>query len=178
MLLTPVDLTGMQVNNIMRHVPSVTIDRITLAEPNIFRYLSLPTCSYSHGAVADIETILISGKVEHLPFVEAFDTVILINVIEHVSDLFAFLSSVYRSLKPRGLLIFHERWHDDPDASSCVIGEFEMHPIRVRRPALEHFLSLFDPEEEALYYSVKYAPNINCEESYLETSYYVATRKL
>ena len=128
-------------------------------------------------------TTLISGMVENLEFVDVFDTVILINVIEHVSDLFLFLSRIYFSLKPGGLLIFHERWHDDAEASNCALGSFELHPIRVKKEVLDHFLSLFESEVDALYYEIVIddydffsSTNLLCKD-YIGTSYYVAARK-
>jgi SAM-dependent methyltransferase len=43
----------------------------------------------------------------------AYDTVISINVLEHVQDVFQYLTGLYLALKPGGLLIFHDRYYED-----------------------------------------------------------------
>lgn len=124
------------------------VESITLAEPNIYRYVSLDNCAYKDGTLLGHPTILVSAKVEDLGFVETFDTVIHMNVLEHVSDAFEYLTKMYMALKPGGMLIFHERWHTDVEAG--VLGDpqgqgFQLHPVRVRITVLDHLLSLFDP---------------------------------
>ena len=52
---------------------------------------------------------------------EQFDTVIVMNVLVYSRNAFEFLETLYRTLKPGGLLIFHDRYFDDPVKSSrCV----------------------------------------------------------
>lgn len=124
------------------------VESITLAEPNIYRYVSLDNCPYKDGSLLGYPTILVSARVEDLAFVHTFDTVIHMNVLEHVNDAFEYLTKMYMALKPGGMLIFHERWHTNAEAG--VLGDpqgsgFQLHPVRVRKPVLDHLLSLFDP---------------------------------
>uniref|UniRef100_A0A0G4FCD6 EGF-like domain-containing protein n=1 Tax=Chromera velia CCMP2878 TaxID=1169474 RepID=A0A0G4FCD6_9ALVE len=76
---------------------------------------------------------------------ESFDTVVLINVIEHVQNGYALLENLYRSLRPGGILIFNDRYYDDmpPDYWSDL--DSRLHPIRPFRAVYERFFSFFEP---------------------------------
>ena len=41
------------------------------------------------------------------------DTLMIVNVLEHVNNAIAILRNVYNALRPGGLLIFSDRWWDD-----------------------------------------------------------------
>lgn len=66
------------------------------------------------------------------------------NVIEHVQNAVEFLHAVHKSLKPGGLLIFHERYYEYPQAADKVLGRNVFHPIRLTRRFFDHFLTDFD----------------------------------
>jgi 2-polyprenyl-3-methyl-5-hydroxy-6-metoxy-1,4-benzoquinol methylase len=72
-----------------------------------------------------------------------FDTVMVVNVIEHVQNAVELLHSVHKSLKPGGLLIFHERYYEYPQAADKVLGRNVFHPIRLTRRFFDHFLTDF-----------------------------------
>ena len=44
-------------------------------------------------------------------FETKFDTVMVTNVIEHVQNAVDFLHGLHKSLKPGGLLVFHDRYY-------------------------------------------------------------------
>ncbi|KAM3568193.1 hypothetical protein VYU27_009680 [Nannochloropsis oceanica] len=113
-------------------------------EPNIFRYLALDNCIYKDNTIHGQRVNLLSLPVEELPATEFFDTVVAINVIEHVFSAIDFLTAVYSALKPGGILVFGERYFDDPDKDALVLGSALLHPIRVKRVFLQHFLRMFD----------------------------------
>ena len=69
-----------------------------------------------------------------------YDTLISINVIEHVQDAFQYLTGLYVSLKPGGILIFHDRYYSNAQITDGDI----YHPIRIKQKVLDHFLSRFD----------------------------------
>ena len=69
-----------------------------------------------------------------------YDTLISINVIEHVQDAFQYLTGLYVSLKPGGLLIFHDRYYSNLQITDGDI----YHPVRIKQKVLDHFLSAFD----------------------------------
>lgn len=133
-----------QTNNIMTVRRDAKFKNIYLAEPNIFRYLSLKNCVYRDGSIKGHRVNLLSLPVEELPAKEFFDTVLSINVIEHVYNAMDFLTAMYNAVKPGGILVFGERYFDDPDRDTEVLGPATLHPIRLKRVFLQHFLRLFD----------------------------------
>ena len=53
-------------------------------------------------------TLIINAGAERLDvFDQAFDTLMMINVIEHVENGIRILRNIYNALKPGGLLIFN-----------------------------------------------------------------------
>jgi len=136
-----------QLWNILEKRPDVLPSTITLVEPNIQKYLELAGCVYKTKEMHGIEVKLVDGTVETLvQEASSYDTVLVMNVIEHVVDASEFLTSVYQALRPGGVLIWGERYFEDPDESSTkVLGPATLHPIRLTRKYTDHFLSYFDP---------------------------------
>ncbi len=97
---------------------------------------------------------------------QQYDTLISVNVLEHVQDAFQYLTGLYRALRRGGTLIMHERYYDD---LSVVDGD-GYHPVRVKKAVLDKFLSLF------------HITFNNCSAEYEgrpgEHGYYVIGRKL
>lgn len=84
-----------------------------------------------------------SGK-KGLHATKQFDTVVVMNVLVYSRDAFDFLETVYGSLRPGGLLIFHDRWFlDTVKSSECKTAGFEVNMIEVSKTLLDHFLSKF-----------------------------------
>lgn len=134
-----------QLFNILTYRPDIKPTSITLVEPNIHRYTSMPQCLYQNGQLKGQHVKLVDGTTETMNMPEYFDTVLVMNVIEHVLDAFDFLESTYNSLKPGGLFIFGERYFDDPDEPSTkVLGSATLHPIRLNKKFVDFFLSKFD----------------------------------
>jgi SAM-dependent methyltransferase len=74
--------------------------------------------------------------------VELYDTVIVMNVMVYSRNAFQFLETLYRTLKPGGLLFFHDRFFDNLESSShCKMAGFLTHMIQVRSEFIEYFLS-------------------------------------
>lgn len=109
----------------------------------------------------------IGGKTESSPEAPIlYDTLISVNVIEHVEDAFRYLNGLYVSLRRGGLLIFHDRYYRDTE-----IGDGDKyHPIRIKRAVLDRFLMGFE-----IIFN-------NCSANYDgrpgEQGYYVIARKL
>lgn len=158
------------------HIRSdIIIDRLTIWEPSAQRYIKeVPSCSYKNLKLAkygafkgfhDFEVIIKSEGGEYLDNNPVYDTLISVNVIEHVQDAFKYFSSLYHSLKPGGLLIFHDRYYDE----TSLVGGDHFHPIRIKRIVLDKFLSFF-----TIIYnncSAKYDNRLN------EYGYYIIARK-
>ena len=149
------------------NTPSVPTS-VVLLEPNGEMYVNtVRLCSYKTGRLADKYPVtVVSLPGEGWMFVEQFDTVISINVLEHVIDAYDYLSNLFFALRPGGTIIFHERWHDDPIRNSGFLGGFNLHPIRVSRDILQHFINQF----ETLYLSTEPTSRMR--------SYHMTERKL
>lgn len=124
------------------------LEKTTLLEPNGKKYMrEVPTCSYKDGTLLGkpIELLAIGG--EELRAAEQFDTVVSINVLDHVQDVLQLLNNTYHAVKPGGVLIWHDRWFDSP--FGCRTKKDNMgitlHPIRPKFKVLAHFLSGFEP---------------------------------
>jgi len=108
-----------------------------------------------------------------------YDTVVVINVIEHVYNAIEFLSGIHYAVRPGGLLIFQDRYFSDPKSAERILGGPNTplyHPIRIMKQILDAFLLDFD-----IIYN-------NCDGSVTidgwkkswrkgETGYYVIARK-
>ena len=74
-----------------------------------------------------------------------FDTLLSINVIDHIWDAYQFLSNIYNALKPGGILIFHDRFSPNPKYLDSVLGPGNnFHPIRVSKKIFSHFFDQFE----------------------------------
>jgi hypothetical protein len=69
-----------------------------------------------------------------------YDTLFSINVIEHVQDVFEYLTGLYLALKPHGLLIFHDRYYSHNEITNGDV----YHPIRIKKKVGNNSLS-FSP---------------------------------
>ena len=91
--------------------------------------------------------MLIQAPAEYMDkFHEVFDTVVMLNVLEHVTNAFIILQNIYNSLKPGGVLIFHERIYD---ANNATRDWNPGHPIRLKSAVFDHFLKHFEPLYES-----------------------------
>lgn len=152
--------------------PEVTVQEFVIWEPGADKYMKTVTsCSYRDGKSLLRWSPDASGSLQHsfpvrviaqpgealttsstntssslssntLSIVsgQQFDTLISINVIEHVQDAFTYLAQLYHSLRSGGLLILHERYYDN---HGLLQGD-RYHPVRIKRPVLDHFLSGFE----------------------------------
>lgn len=91
-----------QLKHIMSLDASTTVDSITLVDPMIFEYKQhIPHCSYKNSSsFMNHIPVLINARAEDLRLGERYDTVIMINGIEHAQDGLLILRNVYESLQP------------------------------------------------------------------------------
>ena len=76
---------------------------------------------------------------------QAFDTVIMINVLEHTLNGYDVLENLYRALKPGGYLIFHDRAWPAFNHDATIERDNMLHPIRPYAAALAAFTAAFEP---------------------------------
>jgi len=112
-----------------------TARSITLADPLIEHYKHHPNCAYWNLRPSPR---LVPLPAENLRRLEEFDTIICINVLEHVRDVAAVLRNIKLALRPGGLIIMGERTYDDLNIDNLYdVG----HPIRVKSVVLNEFKS-------------------------------------
>lgn len=123
-----------------RIIQGRTATKVTLLDPLLNSYRKLRHCSYKSGKFMNLPTILKSEMAESLTDFAAYDTIICINVLEHVMDAPKILENLKRAVKAGGTLVFGERSFDDYDPHYT----FDMgHPIQLKRPLLDAFRKNF-----------------------------------
>ena len=130
--------------------PELSFKSITLLDPNLANYFKeIPTCTYRTGRlVEDTPTNLVSAGAEVRLFTETFDSLLIINVLEHTQDSYAVLHNVWASLKPGGILIFqdmHFNRRPEKEGDRGYNGAvLTLHPIHIKLAVLELFFSHFE----------------------------------
>lgn len=180
-----------QLRNIMENV-RVTLKSVVLVDPLVNDYKLIKACSYESGRFTvngtSFPTELSTSPVESFDLNlgrprRQFDTVICMNVLVYAQNAYKFLTALYESVKPGGLLLFHERWFDNVVKSSVVCGKtsgFMVNVLQVTRPVLDHFMSHFTSE---LFLSTNQTANQQrrsrdwCRNEDQERSYWAAVRK-
>lgn len=138
--------------------PDAQVTEFTVFEPSADWYMAnVATCSYTTGKLMvsnptvqkqyhEFPVNIIGQKGETLlSHAKQYDTLLVMNVIEHVQDGFAFLTGLHRVLKPGGILIFHERFFDSPVSADSLLGTYGLHPIRLMKQVFDVFLTQFQP---------------------------------
>lgn len=111
-----------------------TLTSLTLLDPLLGEYLEHEHCSYRDGRLYGCPASLLALPAEKLPAGLRFDTIICINVLEHVRDAGVVLSCMQRALRAGGRLVLGETCHDDYHPSR----EFNLaHPLMLKRSFLE-----------------------------------------
>mmetsp|Transcript_21399 Transcript_21399/g.50876 ORF Transcript_21399/g.50876 Transcript_21399/m.50876 type:complete len:413 (-) Transcript_21399:165-1403(-) len=144
---------------LFKTVPEVisTVKSFTVYEPGAEFYIdNVRTCAYKDRTALQIPNsptrdvykfplhIIGTGGESLLDHPTQYDTLVSINVIEHVQNAYSYLTGLHRALKPGGLLIYHDRFFDDPNEGNCVLGVNHYHPIRITRMVLDMFLDQFE----------------------------------
>lgn len=144
---------------------------ITLVDPNAVHYANkVRNCYYRRGYFGLIEKsiplIVMNEAAENLlvPSLETdkYDTIIMVNTIEHVYDALIVLAKAVAMLKLNGTLIWHERYWDKedhlglerwkPEAKVNYVAdrEFQLHPIRIKNEIFDlvksHFAPIYENE--------------------------------
>lgn len=131
----------------VRHLMSkrgFKVNRLTLVDPLINSYATLSNCSYKNGSLCGLSVELVNSKAEDfLTFtrLESYDTVICINVLEHVQDVQKIFENINKMLIPGGTLILGERTYNNLDIDMLYdIG----HPIRIKSVVIDDLIKNYD----------------------------------
>jgi SAM-dependent methyltransferase len=121
--------------------PGRTAESVTLQDPLIGSYLGHYACPYKGGLFMGRSVKLLDCPAEDLCPMHASDTIICINVLEHVRDARKTLDNLFGCLVEGGTLVFAERDHDDYHPDRLFdIG----HPVRLRSLVLVDFMDRFE----------------------------------
>eukprot|EP00041_Stephanoeca_diplocostata_P009768 m.152354 g.152354 ORF g.152354 m.152354 type:complete len:710 (+) comp17891_c0_seq2:509-2638(+) len=139
-------------SNWIMDVTKINATSITLVDPNVLNYATkVENCAYKGGQLRGLPTRLFASGGEAARFEQNYDTIVMINVIEHCYDAYKIFANLHGSLRPGGILVLHDRWYDTvlengdffDKAKHDSIGR-EKHPIRPKRVFFEHFIRQFD----------------------------------
>lgn len=126
------------------------ITSITLADPlMLFYHQHVPSCPYRTGSLLGHRTLFIASGAEDLALRGVYDTVIMMNVLEHCRDALAVLENLHAAVKGgTGLLVFSERWYDTKwrkyELDRAPFWDI-MHPINIKRAVIETLLAQYTP---------------------------------
>lgn len=142
-----------QFRGLLKMRPDVKVKSFTVIEPGADAYMkSTPFCAYRYpGKLVNFDetrnhtfpTFVKSNQGE-LHEHKQYDTVMVMNVLEHTENAFKFLKNVYHTVKPGGTLIMHERFYANPPIGDKVLGHNILHPIRLKKEVFDRFLEQFD----------------------------------
>lgn len=76
-----------------------------------------------------------------VPFPRQYDTVIMVNVIEHCSDAIKIFTNLYNAVKPGGVLVFEDSmvFKAPKNSDTC-------HPLQITKKFYDHFFSKFSAQ--------------------------------
>jgi SAM-dependent methyltransferase len=125
------------------------VERYVVLEPNAITYAHHTSGTpYRTGDVEELgkgKTVIINAGAEHLDLmVDVVDTLMIVNVLEHVQNVITILRNVYNALKVGGILIFNDRWWDNYRPGETMDLDTLYHPIRLKKSVILQFLSGFD----------------------------------
>ncbi len=131
------------------------VKSFTVYEPGAdFYKRNTPSCAYKTGKLIKFHraqgfhefpvTVIGTGGESLLTWNKKYDTLVSINVIEHVENALEYLEGLWKVIKPGGLLIFHDRYCITPEKCDGALGRNLYHPIRISKFILDTFLSKFD----------------------------------
>lgn len=124
-----------------------TVTSVTLVDPLLEEYLSNPNITTSFDrkelCVKDtcipVKLLYITGEALSSSSEELYDTIILVNTLEHTENAVIILHNIYTLLRPGGVLVFGEEY-----ATSFQLQVADpCHPIRIQRQLFDEYLSLF-----------------------------------
>ena len=127
---------------ILETQPDRRVSHVTLLDPLIDEYLTNPNIVTSYpnkylevNGVAIPTTFVIAGGEDPLP-IRRYDTVILVNTLEHCSNAVVVLNNAYQTLKPGGILIFGESFAGE----RTLLASDKCHPIQLMYTFLTKYL--------------------------------------
>ena len=122
--------------------PDLLISHVTLLDPLMREYTSNPKIetSYPNSSLQvngrTVPTTLVAAQGEEPLSITHYDTVILVNTLEHCSNAVVVLNNVYQSLKAGGILIFGESFAREME----LLSSDACHPIQLIKTFFMEYL--------------------------------------
>lgn len=147
----------------------IVIDSMTMCDPNLLSYVAgVKTCSYAdlgldvYGSKPNTNhpfpLVLINAGGEQLKmFKGGLDTLLMVNVAEHVENVYELWQNTFDALRPGGIFIFHDKWFDEKPLDYWHDLDSIYHPCRPFKKSMDHFLSKF----ETIYKEINNTPEID-----------------
>lgn len=158
----PFTQTKTVISKIIARIGSVDVESITLADPlMLFYHTRVPSCPYKDGSLLGYRTQFIASGGEDLLLRAEYDTVIMINVLEHCRDALRVLHNLHNAVKKEtGVLIFSERWYDTKwsqyERNQIPFWDV-MHPINIKKTVVDTLLQHYKPiHRRDFFYSGNY----------------------
>ena len=137
---------------------SRTVELATFVDPLIISYLSLPHVSFPDGRLClprskaftggCVDILMGNFGAEQAVYAPAsYDTVIMVNTIEHCSDAVAIMHNIYTALKPGGYLVFAEEYVDE---GQLQVSD-QCHPLRVTKKFYDFYFRKYFNNSVLLY---------------------------
>jgi len=124
----------------LRARPDVRLSSLTVIDPGIPGYLAAGKSTYQNGSMATgaghTPVHLLPVGAEQVPknYHGSFDTVVMINCVEHTFNAFATLYSAHSLLRPGGTFVFQER------SVKLASGAQLYHPVRLNKRFFDWWL--------------------------------------
>ena len=145
----PFTQTKTVLNKIQGRGGALSVESITLADPlMLFYHAHVPKNQYNDASLAGFQRFYIAAGGEDVLLRAEYDTVIMMNVLEHCRDALRVLDNLHAAVRPGGVLVFSERWYDAKWARYEATREpfwDAMHPINAKRSVIELLLSRYAP---------------------------------
>ena len=134
-LLLPTNL--LTYSSFLTYSSNPCVDPVISTARAVPGYISSGSAGFRSGTLNGLAVELLPIGAEQVPscYTHAFDTVVMINVIEHTFNAFATLETAHRLLKPGGLILFAER------VVRMAAHDQLLHPVRLTVSFYDAFLS-------------------------------------
>lgn len=114
---------------------------VTLLDPLLDSYLGHPYCTYASGELCGVPATTVVSSIEAFEPPQAYDLLILVNVLEHCFSVPRVFDVVTSALRPGGVLVFAEALLRPEDLPRVVGNWYDAgHPIRLSTDYVTSFL--------------------------------------
>jgi len=137
-----------QTKGVLENIHGANVETLTFFDPSMDLYMTkVKHCSYKTGKLKrykqagfwpyPVTTLNVMPTAQ-------YDTVIAFNVITHVQNGYQWLTDLYNTVRPGGMLLFSDYYFDGTDENFWYVPDAYYHPVRPFRRVYNHFFNQFD----------------------------------